>query len=109
MIKIDIGKNIKKYVSFGGADAAKIETTPYRDWKIVAVGFFVFLVASLAFHTYMSVQINNDNFFTATPVKKEGLIFNKTGLKAVLTVLSAKEQILSGVATTTTSAVDPSR
>lgn len=102
-------KWVKEFFSTKGVDAGKVEITPNRDWKIIAICFFTVLVISLGFNIYMSFQINNDSFFTAAPKKYEGVTFNRDGLTAVLSKLAAKEASLSQVSTTTASVVDPSR
>ncbi len=99
----------KKIFESKGSDPLKIETSPYRDWKILIIVFFVSIAVSVGFNIYMLVQINNDNFFSSGAQQQSGPLLNRDGLTAVLTQLAAKEAIVSGKATTTTSLVDPSR
>jgi hypothetical protein len=98
-----------KFFSSKGADPLKMEATPYRDWKIIIVGFFVGLVISLGLNIYMSYQINSDTFLSPTAKKYEGLVLNRDGLARVLVDLATKDAVHSGRATSSVSVIDPSR
>lgn len=109
MFKKDrIKEELKKLFSSKGSDPMKMEFTPYRDWRIVAMLFFVGLVASLGFNIYMSIEINRDSFFTATQKGGEEVALDKEGLEKVLAGFAEKESTFEKVKTEGVSVVDPS-
>lgn len=108
MLNKDWTKKIKKLFSSKGSDPMKMEFTPYRDWRIVAMSFFAGLVVSLGFNIYMSIEINRDNFFTATAKSGEEVTLNKEGLEKVLADFAGKEATFEKVKTEGVSVVDPS-
>lgn len=102
-------EKFKKLFDSKGIDSLKAEAAPFRDWKILVISFFVGLSLSLAFNIYMSLQINNDSFFTATTQKYAGPVLNREGLVKVLADLTAKEAFLSKPTSEALTVVDPSR
>lgn len=108
MLKKDGLKEFKKFFSSKGSDPMKMEITPYRDWRIVVIAFFVGLVISFGFNIYMSIEINRDNFFTATTVESKGAAFKKDDLAKVLAGLAEKEALFEKIRTEGVSVVDPS-
>lgn len=108
MFKKDWFKKFKKISSSKGSDPMKMEISPYRDWRIVAMSFFAGLVVSLGFNIYMSIEINRDSFFTATPKSGEEISFNKEGLAKVLAVFAEKEALFEKAKTEGVTVVDPS-
>ena len=99
----------KKIFESKGADPLKTEITPYRDWKILVVVFFIAIASSIGFNVYMLIQINNDNFFNSVTERPTGPVLNRDRLTAVLAMLAEKDALISGKATSTPFAVDPSR
>lgn len=77
-------KNWLKKISFSkGADALKMEITPFRDWRNLVVLFFIWLSVSFIFNIYMSVGVNRDHFFS-TPKKINNVtVLDIEGLKTV--------------------------
>lgn len=108
MFKKDRIKEFKKLFSSKGSDPTKMEFTPYRDWRIVAMSFFAGLVASLGFNIYMSIEINRDSFFTATPKSEEEVALNKEGLEKVLADFAEKEATFEKAKTEGVAVADPS-
>lgn len=108
MFKKDWSKGVKKLFSSKGFDPMKMEIAPFRDWRIIVVTFFAGLVISLGFNIYLSIEVNRDNFFTATTVADEGIIFKKDDLAKVLAGLAEKEALFEKVRTEGVSVVDPS-
>lgn len=109
MQKKDLGALLKKLTYSRGADALKMEITPYRDWRIVVVIFFMGLAGSLVFNIYMSIEINQDSFFALTP-KSAGMVkFNEEGLAKVVAGLDEKAALSENVRTAGMQIVDPSR
>jgi len=108
MLKKDWNKELKKLTVSKGSDSFKVEPTPYRDWRLLVIGFFVTLVLSVGFNIYMSIEINRDNFFTTTPKSEQGVVFNSEGLSAVLGALAAKEAASEKLRTEEVLVVDPS-
>lgn len=109
MPKKDLLKVLKKFFSSKGSDPTKMETTPFRDWRIVVVTFFIGLVLSIGFNVYMSVEINQDSFFTTTTKGGEVAALNKSGLTKVLAGFAEKEALFEKARTEKNSVVDPSR
>ena len=108
MIKLDLSKRFKKLSSSRGTDPLKMETTPYRDWRILAFTFFVGLVVSLGFNIYMSIGINSDSFFTVTPKSIAGVTLNKDGLDKILAGFADKQAAFEKARTEGVAVVDPS-
>lgn len=108
MPKKDWTKQAKKLFSSKGVDPLKMEITPYRDWRIVVIAFFVGLVVSFGFNIYMSVRINSDSFFATSQKKDEGVTLNKSGLTKVVEEFAAKEEVFNKVKTEGIVVVDPS-
>lgn len=108
MLKKDWLKELKKLSSSKGADPMKMEITPFRDWRIVVITFFVGLVIATGFNAYMSIAINHDNFFITAPKSSETVIFNKDGLAKVLEWFTVKEVLFEKARTEKSSVVDPS-
>lgn len=108
MLKKDWVKKFKKLFSSKGSDPMRMEVAPYRDWRIVVMSFFAGLVVSLGFNIYMSIEINRDSFFTATPKSGEEVALNKEGLEKVLAGFAEKEATFEKVKTEGVSVVDPS-
>lgn len=108
MVKKDWNKEFKKLTASKGVDPSKKEPTPYRDWRLLVMGFFLTLVLSVGFNIYMSIEINRDSFFTTTPKVEEGVSFNSEGLIVVLEDLASKEAAFEKIRTEGVSVVDPS-
>ena len=108
MLKKDWLKELKKLFSSKGTDPMKMEVTPFRDWRIVVVSFFVGLAVSLGFNIYMSIEINRDTFFTAIPAASESVALNKDGLMKVLAGLAEKEAVFEKTKKEGVVVVDPS-
>ncbi|TAN36539.1 hypothetical protein EPN27_00775 [Patescibacteria group bacterium] len=84
-------KNWLKKISFSkGADALKMEITPFRDWKNLVLLFFIWLSVSLVFNIYMSIGVNRDHFF-AEPKKVNNVeVLDTEGLKIVADQIDEK-------------------
>ncbi|MDD5152588.1 MAG: hypothetical protein PHS95_01120 [Candidatus Pacebacteria bacterium] len=108
MPKKDLTKNFKKLFSSREADSSRAEITPYRDWLIIVIVFFVGIVASVLFNIYLSMQINSDSFSVAGQKNPEGLKLNHKGLTEVLDNFSAKETAFEKLKTEGVTVVDPS-
>lgn len=108
MLKNDWSKKLKKMFSNKGADPLKIEITPYRDWMVLVIIFFVGLIASFGFNIFMSVKINSDNFFTVAPVSEGSASLNKNGLAKILAEFTEKEKLFEKIRTEGVPVVDPS-
>ncbi len=108
MVKKDIFAGLKNLTATKGADPFKKEATPYRDWRIVVIGFFAGLVVSIGLNIYMSVEINRDNFFTTASKAEVGVKFNKEGLDKVLQGFVDKEVVFEKLRTERVPIVDPS-
>lgn len=108
MFKKDLIKEFKKHSSLKGADSTKLEITPFRDWRIVAVTFFVGLALSVGFNVYMSIGINRDSFFTATPKNGETVTLKKDDLAKVLAGFAEREALFEKAGTEKSAVVDPS-
>lgn len=108
MSKKDWIKEFKKLASSKGADSTKLETTPFRDWRIVAMTFFVGLALSVGFNVYMSIEINSDNFFTLTSKNGEIVSLKKDDLAKVLAGFAEREALFEKVRTEKSAVVDPS-
>lgn len=109
MFKKDWLTRLKKLHVSKGTDPLKMEITPFRDWRVVVVTFFVGLILATGFNAYMSIQINSDNFFTAAPQSGDTVTFNKDGLEKVLAGFADKEVLFEKAKTEKSSVVDPSR
>lgn len=70
----------------GDRDKDKIEVSPLRDWYIVTILFGTGFIFSVWYHTYLFMNINEDNFFATTvAVTSEPVSFN--GEKITKTIL----------------------
>lgn len=108
MKKIDWKAELKKLTTTKGSDPLKMEITPYRDWRVVVIVFFVGLLTSFGFNIYMSIEINRDSFFAAAP-KSTGVIkFNEDGLSKVITGIDEKAARFEKIKTEGVDVVDPS-
>ncbi len=108
MTKKDLTNAFKKFFTSRGGDALKMEITPYRDWRVVVVVFFLGLTTSLGFNVYMSIEINRDNFFTAESKNGGEVVLNKKGLEKILADLEEKNTVFKKVSTEGLHMVDPS-
>lgn len=99
---------IKKLLSSRGSDPLKMKISPYRDWAIVVGVFFVGFVFSLGFNIYISIKINQDDFFATSSKSNDEVVLNKEGLTKVLKELSDKEKIFNNTSTGRAVLVDPS-
>lgn len=108
MLKKDWNKEIKKLTTSKGSDPFKVELTPYRDWRLLVMGFFVALILSVGFNIYMSIEINRDSFFTTIPKSEQGVVFKSDGLATVLEALAIKEAAFEKLRTEEVFVVDPS-
>ena len=108
MLKKDWTAELKKLTYTKGADALKMEITPYRDWRIVVWGFFVGLILAIWFNIYMLVKIDRDSFFTPAQ-KSSGVIkFNEEGLAKVIAWIDEKQAKFEKAKTEVVTIVDPS-
>ena len=108
MPKKDWKSEFKKLTYSKGVDKLKIEITPYRDWRIVVIVFFIVLVSSIWFNTYVFIEINRDTFFEAAP-KSSGVVkFNEEGLTKVIAGLDEKRATFEKAKNEGVAIVDPS-
>lgn len=107
--KKNLDVRIKKMFSTKGSDPAKIEITPYRDWRIVVIIFLAGIAVSLGLNVYLFMGINEDDFFGGTIKKEEVATFNKEKLLTVLNGFKNKEEVSEALKKTATPAIDPSR
>lgn len=90
MKKINLEAELKKLTYSKGTDALKMEITPYRDWRIVVIVFFVGLIASFSFNLYISININRESFFDV-PMRSGGVTkFDEEGLAKTITTMDEK-------------------
>jgi hypothetical protein len=108
MPKKDLKKEVKKFFSSKGTDSFKVDAKPFRDWRTLVIVFFLGLLDSFGFSLYMSIEINQDNFFTTTPRGTDGVAFNRDGLIKVINSFTAKELIFEKITKEGISVVDPS-
>jgi len=108
MAKKDWTAELKKLTYSKGSDALKMETTPYRDWRILVVVFFVGLISSMGFNIYMLIEIDRDTFFSQAP-KSSGVIkFNEEGLAKVIAGIDEKAEKFENSKKVSSAVVDPS-
>lgn len=108
MPKKDWKAEFKKLTYSKGVDALRMEITPYRDWRVVVILFFIALVSSIAYNTYVFIEINRDTFFTAAP-KSSGVVkFNEEGLAKVIAGLDEKGAIFEKAKNEGVAISDPS-
>ncbi|MBI5401201.1 MAG: hypothetical protein HZB12_03770 [Candidatus Yonathbacteria bacterium] len=108
MFKKDWIKEIKKLLLLKGNDPMKMETAPFRDWRVIATTFFAGLALSVGFNVYMSIEINRDSFFVAPQKNGEAVILDKEGLAKVLAGFAEKEALFEKARTEGVPTVDPS-
>lgn len=108
MPKKDWKAEFKKLTYSKGADALKMEITPYRDWRVVVIVFFIGLIGSMGFNIYMLIEIDRDTFFVAAPKSTGVITFNEEGLAKVVSGIDAKEALFEKTKTEGVSVVDPS-
>lgn len=108
MPKKDLKKEFKKFFSSKGTDDFKMEAKPFRDWRVLTIAFFLGLLGSFAFSVYMSIEINQDNFFTTSSKNTGGVLFDHEGLVKVINNFTAKELIFEKITKEGVSVVDPS-
>ena len=99
MFKKDSNQNAKSKFSFkrinsllGKSDSSKIEIAPYRDWRIVGVGFFIILFISFGFNMYILFEVNRDNFFDVHQGTKQEVSFAREGLTRVIGMFAGREE-----------------
>ena len=109
MLKDYFRKILKKFTFSKGEDSSKGMFKPYRDWKILVIVFFVALIISIGLNTYLSVQIIDNNFLTASIPTNSGPVLDRDGLTKVLSDFAAREAFLANPNATTSPVVDPSR
>lgn len=101
-------EEFKKLTYSKGSDPLKMELTPYRDWRILVIIFFFGLIGSLGFNIYMSIGINQDNFFVSS-AKSTGVIkFDESGLNNLMVKIDQKSALFEKVKTEGVAVVDPS-
>ena len=91
-----------------GSDSLKIEITPYRDWRVVIIIFFLGIGTSLGFNAYLFIGVNEDNFFGGAIKKEEVVTFNKEKLLTVLETFEKKQEKSEALKKEPTLIVDPS-
>lgn len=106
--KKSLGGKIKKMFTTKGSDATKIEITPYRDWRVVVLVFFIGILTSFGFNAYLFMGVNEDSFFGGTMKKDEVVTFNKEKLLGVLDTFQKKEEKSEALKKVPTPIVDPS-
>lgn len=104
----DLEKKFKKLLVSKGSDKAKIEITPYRDWRVIVIVFFAGLVASAGFNAYMFIQINQDSFFTQTEKPALGSVLNRSGLAEINKRFTNSAEQFEKVSKDGVTVVDPS-
>lgn len=92
----------------GNSDWTKIEIVPYRDWRIVGIGFFIMLFVSFGFNIYILFEVNRDNFFAVPEIKSQGVSFNREGLNRVLNLIATREATFERLKTEKIEVRDPS-
>ncbi|OHA80075.1 MAG: hypothetical protein A2747_00425 [Candidatus Yonathbacteria bacterium RIFCSPHIGHO2_01_FULL_44_41] len=108
MLKKNLEILLKKFTKSRGVDALKMEITPYRDWRMVVIIFFVGLVVSLGFNIYMLTEINRDSFFITAP-KVIGVVkFNEEGFAKVVMDINEKAARFEKIINEGAAVVDPS-
>ncbi len=115
MPKKDLATKIKDKFSLRGiislshnSDVSKIEITPYRNWRMVGIGFFVALLVSFGFNMYILFEVNRDNFFAVPETKSQGMPFNREGLNRALEMIETRENVFERLKTETIEVRDPS-
>lgn len=98
----------EKHTCSRGADALKMEITPYRDWRIIVIAFFSGMAVALGFNIYMSKQISGDGFVTATSGATNMIKFDAAGLEKAITTINSKEALFEKVKNEGVATVDPS-
>lgn len=90
------------------ADSAKMEITPFRDWKIILMVSLVGFMVSLGFNIYMSLQLSQEKFFSVKRNVEPGVVFNSYALSLVLENIAKKEGDFERIKIEGVSVPDPS-
>lgn len=51
-------------VQHHGTDRSKMEITPFRDWRVLVIVFFIALLGVFGFNGSLFLRINTDSFVT---------------------------------------------
>ncbi|MCK9345155.1 MAG: hypothetical protein M0P64_03495 [Candidatus Pacebacteria bacterium] len=109
MLKKDWKKELKKLTFSRGKDSLRMELTPFRDWRIIVVTFFLSLFLSVGFNIYISSEANRDAFFSAEAKQTVGVIkFNQDALAKVIKEIDDKATRYEKVKTEQMLLIDPS-
>ena len=91
-----------------GADSSKIEISPYRDWRIALIIFFIGLFISLGFNLYILYEVNRDNFSGAPQAVIREVSLSHEGLMKSLRLIETKEEAFGKIKTRIIDMGDPS-
>lgn len=115
MFKKDFIKRAKDIFSLkgigsllGNSDPSKIGIAPYRDWRMVGIGFFTIFLVSLGFNIYILFEVNRDNLFVVSQSINHEVSFNREGLNRVLGLFATREASFERLKKETVDARDPS-
>lgn len=108
MTKNNLLKSLNKIKSSKGVDPTKIEITPFRDWRIIIIVFFVGIVISISLNMYMLTKISSDSFFTIETKNEDVIRFKKEGLDQAINLLTEKEALFEEAKIENITVIDPS-
>jgi hypothetical protein len=106
--KNNLKQRLKRFFATKGSDSQKISITPYRDWRIIVIVFFIGIVVSLGLNVYLFMGVNEDNFFGTTVKREEILKFDKEKLSVVVESFTKKEAAFETLKKSVILLIDPS-
>ncbi|MHB8652108.1 MAG: hypothetical protein ACYC8S_03150 [Minisyncoccota bacterium] len=87
-------------------DPSKIVLTPYRDWRLIVICFFILLIAVVAAQVYLSISLEQDTFFSPS-TSSSSMTFDRDVLVRTVQFYDANAAEFETVKSTPKDLVDP--
>ncbi len=110
MIKINLKQIKERFSRIISRDKFKSFLTPYRDWKIIVISFFILFVIIGIANAYFFIQIDAGKIFFKVEKKptKNFEVLNVSGLKKTVQFFGNKEKNFEALSKEKLNIVDPS-
>ncbi|GMQ95171.1 MAG: hypothetical protein BMS9Abin13_283 [Patescibacteria group bacterium] len=110
MEKLNIKKILQKVTDYWDKDSLKLTLTPYRDWGILIVAFFIFIAIASTAHSYLFIKIKNQQIFfeEASGEILEMEVLDTERLRSTVEFFDKKEETFQRLLIEKPSIIDPS-
>jgi len=100
---------IKNFSRSRGKDKSKIEFNVYRDWSVLLVIFFIFLIFIAVVNMYLFTVINKEEIFAKEISGDEEIeMLNVENLKSIMEFFNKREENFNKLIEQKPDIVDPS-